>query len=1461
MKLKLSLQRSGMPSVDLVATVDGATTVGDLAEFLARSDPRQAGAVETELTLGLVDGGNRAVDRRSTIAESGLVSGATVTLSRGGEAYRDPTGDSDAIARVVDGPDAGRSFPLRRGANVIGREPGCEIKLSDPLVSRQHARVNVTDVVEVVDLGSANGIVVGGASATRTVVQPHDTVVVGDTALQIEVVANRRLPGVEATDVSFVRSPRLDPHFAGQEYKAPEPPEAPEPTRFPFIALIAPVIIGAVLFAITKSAISLAFVALSPLMMVGNAVESRIGGKKAFKKALAQWRSDLAELVQVLQAGAEEERVTRLHEHPSVDDCVAAVRTRSPLMWARRPDDPGFVELRLGTGGQPSRNSVKLPENSRAPRDLQRELAATVAPFDVVAPVPILACPLDHGAVGLAGERRTLVAAARGLLVQLAALHSPAELVITGVASQTSATDWDWLKWLPHTTSAHSPIVGHHLASSSTAANRLLNELEAELERRAEDGDAASPTVVLVVEDDMPVEHSRLVELAEQGWHHGLVVVWLAARVVDLPAACRTFLAIEPDTDEGAAGYVHSADMVEPVKLELLSGDTALQVARDLAPVVDVGARVDDDSDLPRAVSLLTLTGPALANAPDAVIERWLESRSIVAGPCAPDPRPRRTGTLRAVIGQSAGEPLALDLRADGPHALVGGTTGSGKSELLQTWILAMAAAHSPQRLTFLLVDYKGGSAFRDCVDLPHTVGLVTDLSPYLVRRALTSLKAELRHRERVLAMHNAKDLATLEKMGVVDAPPSLVIVVDEFAALVSEVPEFVDGVVDVAQRGRSLGLHLILATQRPAGVIKDNLRANTNLRLALRTADESDSTDVLDTPIAAHFDQAVPGRAASKTGPGRIVPFQAAYSGGWTTDEPPAPEMLVEELAFGVGRSWELTEEVEVVAGDENATDIKRLVRSVRGAADIAQITPPRKPWLPELRAVYDLADQHSVPSRRIDTELVFAVSDDPENQRQPTVAFYPDRDGNLAVYGTGGSGKSTLLRTLAIAAGFTVRGGPCHVYAIDFGARGLAMLEALPHVGSVIDGSDHERIARLLGWLRELVDERAQRYSEVNASTITDYRRLANAPHEPRILLLVDGVAAFRQAYENSLDRSSWFDTFVRLATDGRPVGIHVIVSSEQRTGLSTTLASAVQSRVVLRMADEDEYGMLGLPSDVLTPHSPPGRGLVNDAEAQMAVLGGTTDVVDQALAVQGFARSMLRAGASIAPPIERLTAFVSLADLPVGVDGPVIGLSSSTLAPMTIEPRGTFVISGPAGSGRTTALLTMVEALGRWRADITFHYFGAKRSPLAALPVWRTRGFTPDEIADAARALCDLLRDTPDGELHVIVVEGIGDVVATSAENDLNDLLRTVLLAGHFAIIEGETSSLSATFGLVGTAKTSRTGIALAPDQSDGSLLFRVDFPRTKRNDFPPGRGYFTSLGAIDLVQIAAPDGLSA
>ncbi|MEP6799619.1 MAG: FtsK/SpoIIIE domain-containing protein, partial [Lapillicoccus sp.] len=846
MRLKFALQ-SGDSLVDLVAASDASATVGDLATHLSRANPARSGALtgDHEMTLALVDRDRQTLDPRTTLAESGLFSGDTVTLVRAGGAFVE-AGRAVAVVVITAGPDAGREIPLPRGTAYIGRGRGCEVALADGSVSRRHAKLVLTDVAEVVDLGSANGITAEGQQVTRAQLRSGDVIHLGDTELEVHLLDTAgasETPGVGVigTDggvVSYSRSPRLAPIYPGRPFEVPELPERPRPQPFPVISLLIPIIMAVVLYVATKNILSLLFLAMMPMMIAGQTFESRRQAKKEFAQAMADFREDLALLVTEIDAEHGRERLGRLGEHPSGIEALTAMDARNELLWTRRPADPGFLELRFGIGARPSRCPVELPKVGRSRAEAWLEVSRRMAGVEMLDGVPVVAEPLVSGAIGVCGPREGALGAARSLVIQAAGLHSPAEVVVVAFASTRTALDWDFLKWLPHTASPHSPLTARPTASTAPACAALADELE-DLVLGLGQGDEgrSGPCVLVVVEGDAPIDRSRLVALAERGHRSGVVLLWVAERQALLPASCRTFLVAggSSPTGEAHVGYVHEGLAVAPVYVDAVSAAEAMLAARRLAPVVDAGVAVDDASDLPRAVSLVALTGTELMSSSTAQIERWKESRSILTGPFAPAVLSRKPGNLRAVIGQSSQGTLTVDLRADGPHALVGGTTGAGKSELLQAWILGMAAAHSPQRVTFLLVDYKGGSAFRDCVRLPHTVGLVTDLSPHLVRRALESLSAELRFREHLLARHKAKDLVELERRGEVDAPPSLIIVVDEFAALVGEVPEFVDGVVNVAQRGRSLGLHLILATQRPAGVIKDNLRANTNLRLALR--------------------------------------------------------------------------------------------------------------------------------------------------------------------------------------------------------------------------------------------------------------------------------------------------------------------------------------------------------------------------------------------------------------------------------------------------------------------------------------------------------------------------------------------------------------------------------------------------------------------------------------------------
>lgn len=1452
MRLKLTVTRHDQPAVDIVVTADAGVTVGALASALAERDPRGA-ARFSQPGLRTGEGTtSRFLPSDVTLAEAGVTGGSRLALVEASTAYAaESAPDTAATLLAVSGPVAGQQWSLRVGANHVGRDRGNDVVVNDPLVSKRHARINVTDVVEILDLGSANGVVRGDDLIERAVLRSEDEVVLGDTTLRVLHAATSTRDAT-GTGLLHHRSPVLDVRWVGSEHETPEPPGPPERPKITPVPLLIPLVLGGVMYLVTRNLVSILFVAFGPAMLIGNIIERRVLGRREHVAAVAAFRQALSSLDTVLVEERRQEAETRRAEHPATAALVEAARLRQPLLWSGRPDRRGFLEVSLGRADMPSRGTVKLPTRPAADASLGAELLDLQQRHGTVPDVPVAAALREVGNVGVAGPRQESLATGRALVAQMVTRHSPAEVVLAAVVPSSRAADWDWLKWLPHTSSDHSPVEGAHLAATAADATRLLDGLEAALEQRQ---DQQLPVVVLLVEDGAPVDRSRLVRLAERGPALGVHLLWVAASVAALPAACRAYVEHDPTNRNSAeVGFVVSGTRVASVDVEQLDADAAHRLARDLAPVQDSGARVEDQSDLPRSVALLALLGTG-TDTVEAVLDRWATGGSL------PGAEAQETRTsLRAVVGTgSSGAPFALDLREHGPHALVGGTTGAGKSEFLQSWVLAMALEHSPARVTFLFVDYKGGAAFGALTELPHCVGMVTDLSPHLVRRALTSLHAELRHREEVLREHKAKDLMDLERRAPQVAPPSLIIVVDEFAALVNEVPEFVDGVVDVAQRGRSLGLHLVLATQRPAGVIKDNLRANTNLRVALRMADEADSDDVVGSPAAASFDPSIPGRAMVKLGPGRLSSFQAGYVGGWTSDKAESPSLDVAGHVFGSVTDWPRPPAQDVKQVDRSApTDLERLVAAVRGAHESSELPLPRRPWLDSLAPAYDLA--RTSQSRR-DDELRYGVLDEPSRQRQTHVAFRPDEDGNMAVYGTGGSGKTTVLRTLAVLAGVGVRGGPCHVYGLDFGTRGLRALEVLPHVGAIVSGDDEERLTRLLTWLRELIDERALRYASAQASTVTQYREITGRLYEPRVLLLVDGVSAFRAAYETGLT-ARWWDLFLAVAADGRPVGVHVVLTADRAGALPMSLGASVQHRLVLRLTDDgQDYALLGVPDGALTGASPPGRGVVEAKEVQVAVLGGSPNTALQAVALGRLGEELKSLRKDLAPPrlVGRLPERVRLADLPdTDEDGlPVLGIASNSLEPIGFMPTGPLLVVGPPQSGRTSALAALALSFHRARPGSTLLLMSPARSALGGLLPVTERADEPETVATLAKQLLERLAEGLDPARVVVVVENLADFLNTAAEGALLDLIKACRASGVLVLADGEPAAVSSSYPLLATVKAVRHGLVLQPDQNDGDLLFKTALPRINRAAFPPGRGFLLRGGKAVRLQVALPE----
>jgi S-DNA-T family DNA segregation ATPase FtsK/SpoIIIE len=686
-------------------------------------------------------------------------------------------------------------------------------------------------------------------------------------------------------------------------------------------------------------------------------------------------------------------------------------------------------------------------------------------------------------------------------------------------------------------------------------------------------------------------------------------------------------------------------------------------------------------------------------------------------------------------------------------------------------------------------------------------------------------------------------------------APPRLVVVIDEFAVAARDLPGFVDGVVDLAQRGRSLGIHLVLATQRPAGVVTDRIRANVNLRIALRVADAAESVDVLGTSDAASIPSANPGRAYVRAGSAAPLLVQTAHSGARSRRRDP-DDIAVRTLER-TGRS------APDAAPQTGPTDLDVVVDAIGSAAAAAGRTSAERPWVAPLPEALPLGP--GAPDVQPAAPLAVAIGlvDRPDVQAQPPLTIDLARCGNVACFGTTHAGTTTFLRTLAVALARGAGPRDLHLYGLDLGPPGLGPIAALPHCGAVVDGGDDERVRRLLRMLRREVAERRRRMTEAAASSLDDLRSVSGATIADTVLLL-DGYGALHAAYER-IELGAILDDVVQLAADGPSVGIHLAVTADRRGALPTKLAGVITTRLVLRLAGDDEYGAFGIRRDAAAPPPPPGRAVTDEGhDAQIAVVGPDPSVEAQAAAIAELATTLGPAPASGGPPpVRRLPARIAVSDLPPPTDAaaPVIGIGDDALGPAVLDLRdGHALIAGPPGSGRSTALLALAESILR-AADPPEVVVLRSRPPRAADRIAPgARVVHGDDVGPAAAALAAALDLHPaqDGPPSTVVLVDDADLLAESpASASLEQLARRGRDLGVRVVAAVEARSALRSFGgLVPELRKHRRGVLLEPDtEVDGDLL-GVRLPRRPGQVPRPGLGYLVDRGTLQLVQLAVP-----
>lgn len=1424
----------------VVVDADPDTPIREVAAAIAAqigvAEPRRlavlrtGGLLDLEDTLGVLD-----VRNGDTI----VFDGPTLPASRHAATPLDLV--------VISGVLAGTRRPLAPGRHVIGRDPIALLQPIDEAVSRRHCLLDVTvDGIEVHDAGSTNGTFVDGHRVEEpTRVTPGEVIAVGDTRFTVisaPVASEAACAAPIGGRVPFNRPPRVTRPREPATVKLPTPPAIPRKPRLPLVTCLVPLLMAPLLYVMTQQVMFLLFMLMSPVMAIFSYVDDRRRGGRTYTKDVASFETALATAADAAAAAHHAEVLARRAEAPIPAELVARVDALATDLWERRPGDADFLALRSGTGDLPA-DLVLVADDPRGEIEERfREGLERIERAHATDPdVPVVVELGTHGVIGIAGEHDAARSLLRALVVDAVTHQSPRDLAVVGLVPGETVDGWDWLRWLPHTEHFVAPVAGARAVASEPEETRaLLQMVEDLLEARKGDADRRArapgeylPQVLLVIPGAVPVSQATLAKVLHDGPAFGIRAVVLAERRERLPGACRVVADLGSGTADGTLTITTTGETYDPVHFDGLTTEAARAVAHRLAGVRDVTAR-GAAGDLPTHASLLDLLG---LSEPEAagVVARW--QRGIPG--------------LGAPVAMGATGPFGLDLRRDGPHALVAGTTGAGKSELLQTLVVSLAASHRPERLAFVLIDYKGGAAFTHCTALPHTVGFFTDLDPHLARRALVSLEAELRQREHVLREGGARDLIDLESRNPTLAPPNLVIVIDEFAFLKREVPEFVDGLVDIAQRGRSLGVHLVLATQRPTGVIDDNIRANTNLRIALRMADDDESGSVIGRPDSARIPKTFPGRAFVRTGHAEIEQVQTAYVGGPHRGAA-IGEVRVVPFRFGLGS--QVTTERTPDAPDA-ATDLQVLVGAIGAAARELHVPEPRPPWLEPLQGCYPLG---ALPAASAGLSATLGMADEPAAQRQRPWTLDLAGEGHLLVYGTAGSGKTTALRTLACALASGRNTSDVQIYAIDAASRALRSIEALPHCGAVVPVDEIERVEQLCTMVESAMVERRERLGAVGAGSLAEYRdRTGEAL--PYLVLMLDGWSSFRATFED-VDHGAMLDRVQQIVTDGRALGVHVVVTSERRSGVPSSLTGAVPARLVLRLADDDEYAWLGVPA-AKGANLPAGRAFFGDGlEVQVAVVGAQPSGDAQTDAVIDLGARFAEAGAGEpAPPVRTLPAEVLRSELPAadGELAAVVGLDAG-LRPAVVdlgEPP-LFLVAGPAGSGRSTALVAVAAALV---PKVEAYLLRPRTSPLEHLSGWREVATTREACAGLAARLAEVVRErsTSGDRSPLLVVIDDGDELAEGAvATALETLVRVGRDVGMMLAIGAQSFALHRQYtGWLRLARESRQGLLLMPDPDVDGELFATRLPRRTSHVFPPGRGFLIRRGAVTLVQVAS------
>ncbi len=1321
---------------------------------------------------------------------------------------------------------------------------------------------------------------------------------------------------------SFARRPRLAaPQPPTGELPLEPPPELPRQAPTNILTWVMPgamvLMVGGFIVVGGVNPASLMMGAMMLMMTVGMLVGQT--GRGPDKAQLARDRTDyltyLARVRTDIARVRDAQRVAQswVHPVPPVLPSFAGGRR----MWERRPTDEDFTEARVATGPQELATPLRAPQSgpiNEVDPICAVALSQLVKTHAAVEDLPIALRLASFPVIEIGGDPETARALVRAIVGQLATFHGPDGLLITAVVDGPGRARWDWLKWLPHTLhpSEQDGLGAVRMVAGSMAeVDGWLVEILDGRPRFGGELDLDDPHVVIVV-DGGRIDTDPFPEVAS-----GLAGV----TVIDL-------------TGTGPAQSAHPAlaDLASQDGVSLLVSEGSLGVRRE-GGLVDWLGRADGMSELEatalaRGLAPYRLSEGRGGGEGGALGSTDLEDMLGLGDlhQLTPDavwkPRPLRD-FLRVPIGVGPnGDAVELDLKESafngmGPHGLVVGATGSGKSELLRTLVLALAVTHSPETLNLVLIDFKGGATFAGLAELPHTAAVITNLQDDLsmVDRMFDALSGEMNRRQEMLRdagnLANVRDYERARAAGAaLPALPSLIIVCDEFSELLAQKPDFAELFVAIGRLGRSLGIHLLLASQRLEEGRLRGLDSHLSYRIGLKTFSAAESRTVLGVPDAYELPP-VPGVGYLKFDTASMARFKAAYvsgpyagNGQAAVSAGPASGHL-RPVSFVSARVDVETPRVDFESeGLASAPPVAAASAGRAASPSVLDLVVGKLQghglaahdvWLPPLSASPTLdtfitlaTDERglgAVGDGRGRLRVPVGVVDLPyEQRRDPLVLDFSGAAGNGVVVGGPQSGKSGTLRTIATALALTHTPREVQIYAVDLGGGSLGSIAGLPHVGGVATRARPDLVRRMLAEVVTVVGERETRFRDLGVESMVDYRRRQRAG-DPAVaddrfgdvFLVIDGWGAFREEFEDlELKVTS-------LASRSLSYGVHVIVAAGRWQEVRPALKDSLGTRLELRLGDplESELDRRGAG---LVPVGAPGRGVTAARKQMLIALPRTDGDSDPGSLPTAYAALVSDVAAAwpgpIAPRVRMLPDRVDLVGLrpPAGSRLVPIGINEDALAPVLIdldaEPHLLYFADGE--SGKTTFLRTVAAGImaGSPSTQVRILLVDYRRTMLGVIPPEYLAGYAPSaaQLSAFLGDLVPLLRSRLPGpdvtadqlrtrswwsgpEVFVLVDDY--DLVSGSMDNPLlalRELLPQAKDIGLHLVIARRTAGAARALyePIVQTLRElGAPGFVGTGGTDEGALVG----PAKPMPSYPPGRGMLvTRRGGAQLIQIA-------